>query len=470
MNQEEQKIIDRLFNVIPVGTLQMQEFLRILSINFSTTQTQSAAITCDIRPTLLINPDFIKTYCKTDEHLFMLIIHELYHIILGHTALFKKGNIIDNIAFDAIINSILCKTFPQEEYTSFFTQLNCSNKIPSCLLRPPAKDNPQEAIEVLNTLYNTDTGTYFEVYKILIEKYEKDIKQFEQLLNKIPEQNSNTHNTNSQNQNNEIGEFILIGNHNQSESITKNPILKEMVEQLISKWPRVYKIKGRDMGGNVGNININYESPQEKLKRKMKNFLKIAGIKTGDSLKTKLSIKLRNQSAVTLIPNYFDRTITAKKILMNNVLLYNQTLSNNQPINETPLKVFVYLDVSGSVQEYLQKFAPLLIKPYKEKKCLMFCFSTKVTETNPKDFIKGNFNSTCGTDINCVFKHFFNLPKKKRAKKIIILTDGYTGEVNNKYKSLIQEKNIKVYCGLFGEEPQKEDLKNIVKKFEEFKL
>ena len=58
----------------------------------------------------------------------------------------------------------------------------------------------------------------------------------------------------------------------------------------------------------------------------------------------------------------------------------------------------------------------------------------------------------------------------ERVKKVIILTDGFTGRVSLKCKKLIKEKNIKVYCGLFGTNPQKEHLKDIVRSFEEFKL
>lgn len=443
MNTEEKEIKNRLFNVIPVGTLEMQQFLQMFSIEFSTTETESASVSCKIRPKLFLNPDFIKKYCKADEHLFMLIMHELYHVILGHTVLFKQHSIISNIAFDAVINSMLCKMFPQEQYISFFTQLNSSNKIPSCFLRPPAYDNPQEAKGILKNLYHTEMVTYFEIYQILIEKFFKNIKK---------------------------DGFILIGNHNKSQNAKKNPILEDVVGKIISKCSKIYKGNGRGIGKDIEKINIKYKNSKKDLKKKMTNFLKKAGIESEETVKTKLKIRLRNQAALTFMPNFFDRTITAKKMLMDNVLLYNRQVSNAQPITENNLKSLVYLDVSGSVQEKLQKFVPLLIKPYKEKQCLMFCFSDAVTETNPKDFIKGNFDSTGGTDINCVFKHFFKLPKKKRAKKVIVLTDGDTGRIEGKYKNLIKEKNIKIYCGLFGEEPQKRDLKDVVKTFEEFKF
>ena len=42
------------------------------------------------------------------EIFFLLILHELYHVILGHTRLFSRVSPIDNIVFDAVINSMLC--------------------------------------------------------------------------------------------------------------------------------------------------------------------------------------------------------------------------------------------------------------------------------------------------------------------------------------------------------------------------
>ena len=71
-----------------------------------------------------------------DAHLFMLVMHELYHVILGHTTLFPHATEVRNIVFDAVINAILCSLFPKPEFTSFFTDYNPSDKMPFALLRP----------------------------------------------------------------------------------------------------------------------------------------------------------------------------------------------------------------------------------------------------------------------------------------------------------------------------------------------
>ena len=73
----------------------------------------------------------------TNIDLFLLILHELYHVILGHTRLFPRVAPIDNIVFDAVINSMLCRTVGRTVGTKLFTRLNGYDSLPERLLRPP---------------------------------------------------------------------------------------------------------------------------------------------------------------------------------------------------------------------------------------------------------------------------------------------------------------------------------------------
>lgn len=441
MNQEE-KIKQRIFSVIPSSSLHMMELLKLFSIRFVDNDiTHSAAITCNSRPELLLNKDFIDLYCKTDEHLMMLIMHELYHLILGHTKLFNRHNEIDNIAFDAVINALLCRMFPSDEYTSFFTNINDDSNFPGCLLRPIGKNTPKEFLDVLNGLYNATTGTYFEVYESINKKL-SDLLSSGKL------------------------QYVLLGNHRDDENVN-NPLLKKILADVISKWPRENIFIGRDLGGELEKRQINFEKIDKSSKNKMMRLLKKSGVIEGIVTKRKKSSTPIKYDAMTFFPNYNDRTILTKSILYRTPLLFNNQLTNNNA-NEHHLKTLVYLDVSGSVKETLNKFAPLLLKPYKNKECLLYAFSTEVVPVTYQEFIKGSYNSTLGTSIDSIFEHYFSLPKKKQAKKILILTDGYTGKVNGKYYELIKRQKIKVYCGLFGDYT-KEDLENITNYFEEFK-
>lgn len=438
MNEEE-RLKERIYKVVPSCSLHMMELLSIMEIKI-TSEISSAAVTIENRPTLLINKDFVDTYCKTDEHLLMLIMHELYHIILGHTRLFDCHSDIDNIALDAIINALLCRSFKDSDYTSFFTNINSDDKFPNCLLRPIGKNTPKKYIPFLNTLYNTEYGTYFEAYELIINNLK------EGLIN---------------------GDFILIGDHSKNGSSISNPIMKELLDKVISKWPRELVIRGRDLGGKLVDEKTTLEKIDKVKEKKMLKLLKESGVIDGNIISNKYRCNYIKTNALTFNPNYKDRTILSKTILYNNPILYNNEVTNYSLVKENPTKTLVYLDVSGSVKDEIKKIMPLLKTPYKNKECLLYVFSTVVENITYKDFMNGKYKTTGGTDINSIFKHYFDLKKKNQVKKILILTDGFVGDVKTCYLDKIKNKKIKIYCGLFGES-SRDGLENIVKKFEVF--
>ena len=165
----EEKIVTRILDVIPPGSFELTTFLSLFRVRFSE-KTRTACVTCGDSPELLLNKEFIETYCQTDEHLFMLVMHELYHVILGHTTLFPRATEVRNLVFDAVINAILCSLFPKPEFNSFFTDYYPSDEMPFALLRPKGERTPREAETALNLLYGgSDTGTYHDVYEALLE-------------------------------------------------------------------------------------------------------------------------------------------------------------------------------------------------------------------------------------------------------------------------------------------------------------
>ena len=432
----------RLFSVIPTSSLHMMEFLKLMNIRFTEKETSSAAVTCTSRPELLLNKDFVDTYCKTDEHLFMLVMHELYHIVLGHTHLFKRHTQIDNIAFDAVINAILCRMFPSEEYTSFFKEINTDKSFPGCILRPMGDNTPEQFIPILKNLYLTETGTYFEVYECIS-------KELEQMLKDGNPQ------------------YVLLGNHTDKNDDMSNPLIKKMLDKVISKWPRELVVGGRDLGGELEDETIEFARVERINQNKMNRLLRKAGVLQGNAEKKKTSIKVIPEESISVVPDYKDRSLLAKSLIYQQPLLYNSTLYNNKMVRDNNLQTLVYLDVSGSVVTDIKHFAPLLLKPYKNKECLLFVFSTEVVPVTYQEFKKGKYKSTGGTCLDCIFKHYFSLPKKKQTKKVLILTDGYTGQVKKEFYQRIKAEKIGIYVGLFGAYT-KVDMNNITKYFEEF--
>src|SRR6478752_6534653 len=93
----------RVLNAIPAGA-------------FETDAVPTASVSCERRPVLRINPAFVTRHCRSDEHLFLLVMHELHHVLLGHTRLFRRASRAHNLAFDAVINAMLVLRFPAETY------------------------------------------------------------------------------------------------------------------------------------------------------------------------------------------------------------------------------------------------------------------------------------------------------------------------------------------------------------------
>ena len=125
----------QLLDCFTGGNSAVRTLLRLMDI-VETTEVPTAAVECVAVPRMLINPEFVAVHANTPEKLLMLVLHELHHVILGHTSFFGNTTPVDNLVFDAVINAMLCHDFPGTAHTSFFTDLYREDVFPECLLRP----------------------------------------------------------------------------------------------------------------------------------------------------------------------------------------------------------------------------------------------------------------------------------------------------------------------------------------------
>ncbi len=77
---ESSDLVARLVACLPAATFEMETLCRLAGIKASR-DIPSAAVECTYRPRLLLNPDFVGKYCERDEHLFLLVMHELFCFI-----------------------------------------------------------------------------------------------------------------------------------------------------------------------------------------------------------------------------------------------------------------------------------------------------------------------------------------------------------------------------------------------------
>ena len=135
-DRDSERLAERLVSCLPAASFELETLCRLAGIAASR-DVETAAVTCEGRSRLLINPDFVAAHCRRDEHLFLLVMHEMWHIILAHTRLWPRPTRNHNIAFDAVINAGLARQHPEPEYRGFFEALNPADAFPGLLLRPP---------------------------------------------------------------------------------------------------------------------------------------------------------------------------------------------------------------------------------------------------------------------------------------------------------------------------------------------
>lgn len=482
---EIEDLKQRIFKLLPVDSIYSDELLNICDIKYSN-EIETACVTVGAKPVMLLNQEFIEEHCKSDAHLLMLILHELYHIILGHTKLFKVHTLIDNIVFDAVINAILCKKFNTQNYTSFFTNANREDSFPGCLLRPLGKNTPARYKNIVKQLYKEDNLiTYAELYDQFLDQL-----RFEQLP---PDDDGDAKGQGKDkgNTGKGLGGAILLGNHTGLCDEDNDDELDGFASKLAKELTR--KVKGYTtkitdddlLDGIIGGsedalekeiaeifeqentIKSKYRAINPEYQKKMNRLIKRSCFVTSyfDSTNKYNNYEFEEQTSFN--PNYRDRTVFAKEVVMGKQLLYKKEVSRVKRV-DTPAKTLVYLDVSGSMSTFIDDIAPLLVKPYKMGKCKIMAFSTFVHEVTLDNIASGIFKSSGGTSIDCVMEHYFSLPKKEQPKSILIITDGYTERPTSHDIERIKKRKIKVYVGLV-KNYEGNDLEDITTYYEEFK-
>ena len=481
---DEEKIVSRILDVIPPVSFEMTTFLSLFRVRFSD-KTETACVTCGDSPELLLNKDFIEAHCQTDEHLFMLVMHELYHVILGHTRLFPRSTEVRNLVFDAVINAILCSLFPKPEFTSFFTDYYPSDKMPFALLRPKGEGTPPAAEVALNLLYGgSDTGTYHDVYEALLES--GCVKEITVLLlgggrgaTALPVDGrarspsapdgddgrarspsapdggdgrarspSAPDDGDGRARSPSAPHPILLGSHDEEDD-EMSPEMKELIHKIISKWPSPDRpLHGQDLGAEERERGFDAEAdPAIRLRRGIRCLMRRAAI-PGKKEVRRRSVREMVCETATFLPDWHDRSHEAREVAFGDALIYSTTTRLQRPASRDNRQAFVYFDVSGSVAEQVPSVAQTLLPYCRGGLCTVHVFSTVVHLASVRDLVARKFSSTGGTDINCVLKHILELPPRRRPRAAVIITDGFTGKPDATLAKRFRAAKKRLFVGL----------------------
>jgi len=95
-----------LLELIDENPFAIRAVLRILAVEF-TKAVPTLAVTCEERPRLLVNLDFVQQHCRTDAEVKALLCHEFLHVLLRHTEQRRCFTRARHLALDAVINAII---------------------------------------------------------------------------------------------------------------------------------------------------------------------------------------------------------------------------------------------------------------------------------------------------------------------------------------------------------------------------
>jgi hypothetical protein len=443
----------RLIACLPAATFEMETLCRLAGIK-ATNDIPTAAVECTFRPRLLLNPSFIEKHCARDEHLFLLVMHELWHIMLAHTRLYPRATLAHNIAFDAIINAGLSRQFKAPEYRGFFEGLNPGDQFPGCLLRAPegwphdpkyVDVGPPGTKQIVMRLYppggvqRWSPPLYEEILNLLRQWIKEKIEKGEVIV-----------------------EPVLLGDHgpdSQDGRALSDPFMGEVLRRVTKNWPPPpFPVSKRGEGQDFGEWFSAIGETSEETRRVFSRVLQhCVGPRYGRQ-RRKARTPIVGMSGISVIPNARDRMAAARTQLGVQGVLWGQPGTVKARVPETPSRAYIYLDVSGSMNQLLPHLLGLLVPYVQRGQASVFQFST-VVEPLPLDQLKrGHLKTTQGTDINAVLTHA--LAAVPPCKRILILTDGYTGKPHPENMRKMRERGIRIYAVMPGESAHQADLQD----------
>lgn len=451
-------LLSRLLSSLPAATFEMETFARLAGV-VTSHRVPTAAMECRHRPRLLINPDFVKQYCQRDEHLFMLVMHELWHVVLAHTSLYPRVTQAQNIAFDAIINAGLTRQFNKPEYRGFFEKLNPADQFPHLLLRPPVgwshdpqypDVGPAGTQRVLKQLYPPSRGSRSLLRRI--QSQQGPMPFYQEVLDLIRQD--------MRNRGIDPDSVVLLGDHDpDNDDSYGNTYLRDVMGRVVEKWPlKPGQFGPPGRGGNLNNWQVDTFTIAHDTRRAFSSVLRQALGRPGQ-MRHRQRQPVQGITGMGVLPNPRDRMLPARRHLGMPTSLWSQPGEIKARIPDNRIRANVYLDVSGSMSKVLPYLLNLLLPYVMNGKAHIYQFSTQVHHLTLRDLRQGIVQTTGGTSIQCVMNHLLQHPEQVR--KALILTDGYTGQPTTEQQSLLGETGQRIHVVLPAESPYQLHLQDV---------
>jgi len=230
--------------------------------------------------------------------------------------------------------------------------------------------------------------------------------------------------------------IVLLGDHDNSGD-QQEKIPKEILEKIALEIKRNIPNNGNYPGYGQNLLETFLEVVKANLSFKEVLLQRFFTKRKIDRFKETFETRRRITSPFPVYPSKRDLTLLASGIYPG--YFHNQISKEN--FKEKGLAI--YLDVSGSVNEYLPKIIGIL-KGFEKKLESIFLFSNKVVEVSFSSLLKGKIETTGGTDFDCVASSIC----KRNFDKAVVITDGYAS-LAREWKEKLTNRRVNILTILF---------------------
>ena len=393
-----------LQETIDENPLACRAVLSLCRIDF-TESVQTLAVSLGKPSVLHVNLGFLQRHCETEKHVKAVLIHEFLHILLGHTLKFKKMTPALNVALDAVINAVIHRKLG-EEYSSMMAAYYRDAEGLLRLLRPATPEEHSAAYTAKRHHLPCDPLLHLHASLYTGQAVADDVLSIANSMGgKISEVFLG-------------GRPSLLGDHDRDLSELEN--LDPADEQKLRQALVVLDAKGIFSDQDATKPQILSRAPVQKrvpLPWRKQTLPVLRRLLVPDP-RSRLTLP-QTRTHLAPVLNTSDRRGTLRALW--SPLIPEITWDTAHP--QQAGSVQIYLDVSGSMNSFLDALIALLSGFSSHIRQPLWAFSTQV---QPARIVAGELqtSTTGGTMLGCVYQHI----RQTRPAKALIVTDGFVDD------------------------------------------
>ena len=376
-----------------------------------TDKTPTAAI--NAKGVMTYNPDFVRKNVKTEADLFCLVFHELLHPAFGH--FIYRNDELTNIACDAIINSAISNLFPEESCRGvLFMRLYPQRGI-QAILRPDSR---------------LEYSRFKALYEYLYPRYSRQHNRLsageviQTLKALVPETRVSV---------------MLLGSHGDGTGgcLDHDRWPGSLIAKIAGDLLRTIRESGKAAGycEELQRLLIEVLKP----KRTIREDLLL-----GYATRRKLDAFFDTDQRHRRITSPFPINPSRRDMVLLSAGIWPGFFRNRQPeIVRRQKGIAVFLDVSGSVNEYLPEILGIL-SGLRNRLSTIYLFSNRVVEVPFAAVCRGELETTHGTDFDCIARTVL----EKEYERAVVITDGFA-DLKEENAGLLRKAGTRILTVLF---------------------